>query len=274
MALIFPHIPKTAGTTFLNILEQIYPRPVQFHTFRGSRANRVGEFLDLPEAERARYELVCGHMNFGLHDYIPGPCTYVTFLRDPIQRVVSHFSWIKRNTEHFLHDDCRLMSLREFVESRVTTEIDNGQTRVMAGVANVPPILYPLDRSEAEVPFGACGRELLAQATNNLDQMAVVGLVESFETSVALMSAALGWGCLPDYPNLNVDPSSHSLNRDRPSHHSGASDPDSTDSATIELIRSVNLLDLELYRHAERRLAALASRYDTVSSASVVSTAS
>ena len=61
------------------------------------------------------------------------------------------------------------MSLREFVENRVTTEIDNGQTRVMAGVANVPPILYPLDRSEAEVPFVACGRELLAQATNNLD---------------------------------------------------------------------------------------------------------
>ena len=83
------------------------------------------------------------------------------------------------------------------------------------------------------------------------------------------MSAVLGWGRLPDDPNLNVDPSRQSLNLDRLSHHSVASD-----SATIELIRSVNLRDLELYRPAERRLTAFASRYDTVPSVSVASTAS
>lgn len=259
MALIFPHIPKTAGTTLLHILEQVYPRSVQFHTFRGSRENRIGEFLGLSDVEKARYELVCGHMNFGLHHYIPGPCTYVTFLRDPIQRVVSHYSWITRNPEHFLHDDCRLMSLREFVESRITTEIDNGQTRVMAGVANVPPILCPLNGSHAQVPFGACGRDLLAQAMNNLDHMAVVGLVESFETSLTLVQSVLGWERVPAYSILNVDPRRHSLNHD--SH--SACDPD-----TIELIRSVNLLDLELYQHAKRRLALLAHRYDTCSLAS------
>ena len=237
MTLIYPHIPKTAGTSFLGILEQVYPPSSTFRTFRGSSENMIREFIDLPDAEKSRYALVCGHMNFGLHEYIPGPSTYVTFVRDPIQRVISDYSWIKRNPDHFLHDDCVSMSLRVFVESKITTEIDNGQTRVLAGIANVPPILCPLGDSVPDIPFGGCGLDVLEQAKRNLDRMAVVGLVESFNQSLLLMRQVLRWNMMPSRISLNVDPRREAKQM--------------IDPETLELIRSVNFLDLELYRHAQ-----------------------
>lgn len=252
MTLIYPHIPKTAGTSFLSILEQVYSPASTFRTFRGSSENMIREFIDLPDTEKSRYALICGHMNFGLHVHVPGPSTYVTFVRDPIQRVISHYSWIKRNQDHFLHDDCASMSLREFVESKITTEIDNGQTRVLAGVANVPPILCPLVDSLPDIPFDGCGPDVLEQAKRHLDQMAVVGLVESFDTSLLLMRRVLGWNTMPSRVSLNVDPRRQAER---------VIDPE-----TLELIRSINILDLELYRYAQARTNRLArAQYDSCS---------
>ena len=81
-----------------------------------------------------------GHMGFGLHDYLPQGASYITMLRDPIDRIVSHYYYVLQNQGHYLHKEVagKGLSLEQFADSALSTELDNGQTRVLAGLEHGP----------------------------------------------------------------------------------------------------------------------------------------
>src|SRR5687768_14239089 len=83
--LVFVHIPKTAGVTFSTILAGFY-QPGVYSIYSTAE---IAKFQQLTEAQRGTYELLQGHFPYGIHDYIPRPTQYITFLRDPVARVVS-----------------------------------------------------------------------------------------------------------------------------------------------------------------------------------------
>lgn len=84
--------------------------------------------------------------------------------------------------------------LEEYVVSGYCAEMDNGQTRLLAGESG----LY--DR----VPFGECTPALLEQAKHNLSRkMGVVGLTEEFDASLLLIQRLCGWSP-PYYLSRNV----------------------------------------------------------------------
>jgi hypothetical protein len=156
---------------------------------------------------------VVGHFWFGLHEHVARPSVYVTLLRDPIERVVSLYYYAK------LHET---MSLEEFVRTPPFKEVDNDQTRRIAG-------LNPA--------VGACTRAMLDTARENLRRrFAVVGTTERFEETLALLNSRLGWSReVVSYPR--------NVNAARP--------PSSAFShETIELVRARNELDFELWRYA------------------------
>jgi hypothetical protein len=120
------------------------------------------------------------------------------------------------------------MSLKDYVCSGLSTEVDNGQTRLLSGVeeAGAPPV----------IPFGECTVETLEIAKKNLcEQFAIVGLTESFDETLILLKRALCWRD-PFYIKANV-----AKNRPR---------RDEIPEATLKGIIKHNELDIQLYQCA------------------------
>jgi Galactose-3-O-sulfotransferase len=227
--LIFLHIPKAAGTTLHNILARQYP-PQATYTVDGAEWREdSARFAALPPERKRGLALVKGHMNFGLHETLEQPATYITILRDPVERVISSYYYVLRTPAHFLHAEVvgTSMGLREFIERKLTIEHDNGQTRMLA---------------PSEAPFGECPPEGLDLARRHLEQhFASIGLSERFDESLLLLRRALGWRW-PVYARANVTV-------DRPPR-------EGIDDDVIEMIEADNRLDRELYRFAVERFEA------------------
>lgn len=129
--LIFLHMPKAGGTTLEEIVKRHYQGGKSFR-FTGSDEN-AAEFRALPEEERASFDLLSGHIYFGIHEHVPSPATYMTMLRHPVERVVSLYHYVKRSPGHYLYKygfaDRR--DVEDFVQRPITSEIDNWQTRLL-----------------------------------------------------------------------------------------------------------------------------------------------
>jgi hypothetical protein len=231
--LIFLHIGKTAGLSLRMILRRQFPpskvmdlrNPVTDRT-RLRREGAISYFAALPESERARLRLIMGHTTFGLHEHVPRPSTYVTLLRDPVSLNVSLYHYIRRTSNHVLHDRMNdLPTLESFLRSGISLETDNSMTRAIAG-----------DTSAA---FGGCTAEMLAAAKEHIEtRFSLVGFTERFDESLLLLGRAFGWSSL-HYVPVNV------AGRQRVRG--------SVPASTIDLIRRQNRLDVELYRWATER---------------------
>lgn len=223
---IFPHIPKTAGTTLLNILDRHYPAPHIYSLGLDAHA-AVNAFKTLPAAERRQIRLLRGHMPFGLHADLPQPSTYITVLRDPIERVVSEYYFILRTPQHYLHDMVAKnnMSLKALLESEMALMMNDGQTRLLSGVWG-------------KAAFGDCSPADLELARQHLSQyFSVVGLTERFDETLLLLKRTLGWRQDIFYRPQNVA-----------DNHS---DRQALDAGTLALVAEVNQQDLALYAHAQ-----------------------
>jgi hypothetical protein len=234
-AIVFLHIPKTAGTTLHRIIERQY-RPEELYSPGLTKGHQVGELAKLSEERRAEIRMFRGHMGFGVDRHLPVPATYMTILREPIDRVVSYYYFIRRTPDHYLHDFVEFgeTDLKTFVDSKAHVMIDNAQTRVLSGVWHGPP-------------FGGCTEEMLETAKSNLrDRFAVVGLTERFDETLLLMKRAFGW--------RNVFYTRQNVSSRRPSRKELAPE-------TLQAIASTNQLDIALYRYAAGLFEEQVSRY-------------
>lgn len=218
-ALIFLHIPKTAGTTLNRIIEWQY-NPVSIFTVdpKGIRAT-IARFKTFSDERRRRLQVVRGHLLYGIHEFLPQGATYITMLRDPVARLLSTYSFILRRPLHPLHR--KLKSGRLGVEDliRMTPHRQNLQCRFISGIGT----------------DGICDDQVLEVAKENLTRaFRVVGLCERFQESLWLMMASFGWK-VPFYENRKVA-------KVRPS----------IEPNVINVIREHNRFDLELYDFAKK----------------------
>ena len=89
----FLHIPKCAGSTLsFEIIKKQF-KPDQFIFFYDLGYPVVVDRLKgMSRSEQEKIECVAGHLFFGIHRYyIARPTTYITILRDPVERVISHY---------------------------------------------------------------------------------------------------------------------------------------------------------------------------------------
>jgi Sulfotransferase family len=216
--LIFLHIPKTGGSTIYKILEQEYSRAKTLRL----EDPEIARFKTLPAAERERYRLIQGHLYFGLHRFIPRASTYVTFLRRPVERVLSFYYYARSTPDHYLYSQLvsERLDLKTMLARELTSELCNGQTRQLAG-------------DEWEDPERVITRAALERAQANLTHFRVVGLLEEFDASLLLLRRAFGWR-FPFYVKENVTKEKETF----------------LDAETRGLIEEANRLDLELYEYA------------------------
>lgn len=234
--IIFTHIPRTGGTTLQGIAARQY-RQEEILRLYGDAIENPAWALRMPTVnELAELKLVSGHNAFGLHghiEYVYGgyeSIDYLTILRDPIERAISVYEYIKRAKGHHLHQASQGLPLKEFVVCGITTELDNGMTRQISGTCGeLPQAPWP----DAPVPVGAMTRAHIEQAKAHLrDDYAVVGITERFEETVSLCQRKFGW-TVDGYQSRNVS-------RNRRERWRFSAD-------TMEVLEEHNRLDLELY---------------------------
>lgn len=86
-SLIFLHIAKASGSTLHRIIERQYPAEVIYSIDGLNVAESTNKFKNLSREQRQKIKVLKGHMSFGLHEYLPRPSTYITMLREPVERV-------------------------------------------------------------------------------------------------------------------------------------------------------------------------------------------
>lgn len=218
--LIFLHIPKTAGISLRDVLvKRCGPSFQIIHPIEDQR--RLAE--QSPEF-RAGLGLVEGHQYYGVHELLPRPCVYVTMLREPVDRVLSYYSYIREWEPHHLYQRARNMTLAQRLSEGLTVELDYFMVRCLTSLANI------------HVPFGGVTREMLIEAKAHLDGFAGIGLTEAFGESLAHFCGLFGWP-VADVPRLNAT-------RNRVGRGS-------LSEADLALVRRHNGLDEELYAYAQ-----------------------
>ena len=218
-ALIFLHIPKTAGTTLNRIIEWQYS-PLAIFTMDPYRIRATAERLKrLPEHRRRRLRVVRGHLFYGIHEFLPQGATYITMLREPVARFLSSYYFILRRPLHPLHRKLKRERLGVEDYLRLIPHRHNLQCRLIAGVKDTAMI---------------ADERLLDMAKEHLiKSFSVVGISERFEESLMLMATTFDWE-IPFYKNCKVS-------KTRPQINSG----------TVEMIRDHNRLDVELYEFSK-----------------------
>jgi glycosyltransferase involved in cell wall biosynthesis len=224
---IFLHHPKTAGTALLRILEREYAH--QLHLRAYVPTEQWLHVLDgLTDEERRELAFVAGHMAFGVHRLLPGPNVYLTLLRDPVDRIVSHYHYSLAHRHHPARSRALegVSSLEDYVRRSVFAGIvNNGQTRLLG--SDVRAVARAADEATLERACAVLDRDDV-----------IVGLQDRFDESLLLMVRSLGWG----YPVIRRE----NVNPERPR-------VEDLPPETVELIREHNALDIQLYEYARRR---------------------
>ena len=197
--------------------------------------------MQLTDEEVRRYRLVRGHFEYSIRELLDAPIC-LTMLRDPVDRVVSYYRYIRSAPAHALHQKFSRMSLVEVLEDPAErAPISNHQTRLFGRNLNLERVRAKF--TGAEVEFAPLTEDQERRATVDLDlamarlaDLEFVGLAERFDDSVKLLCHTLGIPEHTDYGHKNV------------------TEDDGSEALVSDLCRSkiegMNTMDRALYRFA------------------------
>lgn len=235
--LIFLRMPKTGSTTLKSIvlselsdarvfvasdhIFDVYGR--EWKDYPDEERWRVAydAFRAFPPEKVASYDAFVGHTWYGVHENLPGPARYVTFLRDPVKRFVSLYNYFYDKRGHWLSEEIhrRTLSFSEFLDDRdLCAPWENQQVKMISG-----------ERDADE--------ESLRNAFRILEEdFLFVGLTKHFDTDLVRLAHRLNWGP-PLYTRKNASRKHVRLS-------------DLSDRCVGKIV-SRNRLDIALYRYVE-----------------------
>lgn len=236
----FLHVPKTAGTTFRVLLEN------HFHLDEICPAYEFFQIEQYTDEQLGRFRLFRGHMGYNLVNYLPEKPRVMVMLRDPMERAVSHFEYIRRDPAHPKHHVIRerSMGLKEYLLDPVlSAEVTNAQVRPLAHLADRQLLHELMDGSSSQEEFARAWRhrggvlppedELLDVALQRLEAMDFVGVVEQLDQGMELAAWLLGASALRQFQSLNINP--------------GRTRLDALPDDVLDLLIQVTSLDRQLY---------------------------
>ena len=231
---VFIHVPKTAGSSFRAVIERNVP-PERRVNLDSAFGTTLAQALWSARNQLPTATIVYGHVERRVHDMTDRDCAYFTILRDPVERVLSLYRFIKYDFPvHPMHAVLNApdMTLQRWIEGRPAMTC-NVMTKMLSGQASE----YEPD-TPAMLPF----------AIKALHGLSAMGIQERYNESVDLISATFGW--TPVYEAVNRS----SIDRE------GLFEREDVSDTTLDMIREANALDIALYAEAvvlfDRRVSA------------------
>jgi hypothetical protein len=179
---LFMHLPRAGGTTLASVVWRQFGDAAFYDVYGLDPRDRVKELFAMPESERDRIRCVSGHFLYGVHEAFERPCRYITMLRDPVERLISSYHYMKTKPKNWLYKEIvgGNLSFEEFVHSEglVRYEVRNLQTRQLAAVE--PP-------EQVNEQHGDLALQRLRE------QFALVGVTERFDDFLLTARQLFGW---------------------------------------------------------------------------------
>lgn len=249
----FMHVPKTAGTTLIQVLEQHFDeREIARWLYPTTVIEAGPDFF-------VRHRYFHGHVEYGLiRSLLRDAPVSLTLLRPPVERVLSQIGNHQRVTPEQL-PDVPVDQLEEFRRIGLEEFLFDPPPRVRPLAANFQNLHAKLlvtehdpARSGHLLPLLADGRYVyptpdLEQAKRRLDSFAFVGLTERFQETLFLLAYTFGWPPAVEYRSLNVG-----IERPRREQLS---------PSMLDRLVELNRIDLALYDHGRRLFEV---RYETM----------
>ena len=220
--ILFDHLPKCGGSSLNTYLAAHYPMRKTF-SINGLNPNAsVEQFKRLPQARRHGYDLINGHLANALLNCVHPDCLKITMLREPVDRIISHYYYVRRTPTHYLHETVTAsgMGLADYAVSGLSEELRNWYTAHFSGLTAV----------EAEQAPEAAVNTALDGVLNHFD---LVGFVDAFSsfTDALLVRANLRHAYRGRKVNLTP----------------GRAGIEEVPETALRAIRQVNQLDIVLY---------------------------
>jgi len=237
--ILFAHIPKTAGMTFWTIIKQNYQTPNCYYYDIRRDLDKTARTIN----QSTEIEIAMGHFGFGFHHLLNQPHTYLTMLREPIQRTISDYYYYQQS-EMAINKYNPPLTWEEFCPRMA----NNIMTRFYAGIefACIKKfnsfaklrVAKIQNSSKLKDYYNHSPAELLTLAKNNLkENFDYIGIVERFDESLLLLKQKFNWKHL-NYVQRNIGHKKiEKMNLDQ---------------EKINYITKYNQLDIELYKYARK----------------------
>jgi hypothetical protein len=176
LKLVSVHIPKTAGTSFRNTLKEVYgtDQVVRLDVNLEDEVIRVNEQLWNRKKLSKEVQVVHGHFSPHLFEkyFRSSPAPFVTWLRDPVERVISNYYYLEKRLKEELQEEKKGLN-----------------------------ILSKMQRSLPEYVADPLNQNRIAKFLQgrSLDDFAFVGIQEYYADDLQQLGRILSWKEVPHY---------------------------------------------------------------------------
>lgn len=242
--LIHLHIAKTGGASFSSMIKHGFHSQQIFEAAIGT----PGSMRQAPRKDCERHlvayglkdiRYVSGHVPFGLHRLFDRPAQYIATVRQPIERIISHFFFQAEDQDCYMKEG-RPITFEEYVEDRSDIQLYDYQVRVLCGDPELE--VETLGREQFK-PRIHVERRHLEQAKKNVERLFLaVAPIEQLTELGLLVRLVYGWPMrrlITEYKNQRkLRPRSNEIS-----------------PRLVKIMKDCNSYDLELYEWVCKRFA-------------------
>lgn len=232
--IVFLHISKTAGSSFLLTLQKNFDESFMYNITDEATFEAECESKLLLE----RLKLITGHGSFHLRidQKTKRDCCYITILRDPLDRLVSLYYYLLSIADVSEAGKMMVetkMTLKEFVQYKENQVTDNSMLRMLCNIEG------------KTAKWGECTEQMLEDAKHNLiHYFDFVGFTDEFADFSHQLCNFFNWEEAKEKSNVNNERRSTA----------------ELDPEIVSLIKEVNRFDFALYDFAKEHFSLQSQR--------------